>query len=247
MRHIFLLFFLFTFFASFSNNAKAPRKENLDSIVSLLRAKLEIEKTDKEKLDSFNIELKNQLIIYKAKEDYFAAALGDQSNRFALIVTGLLAFMALLSFSWYKVEKMKINNKFNSFREEFNEMKNEYKCMESDLNSNNANSCVLIAQTLLEDNDFVGAFQYRIKAVWGGCKSQSLLDNKDYSFVPEVSNLKNAIEHLDEIKKDVNLKEKLSKNRAAINEYIETIQKTKNEDIKDLCAEIRISMKNYLK
>ncbi len=48
-------------------------RNNLDSIINIPEAKIELNESQHHKYDTLHSKLKKQLIIYKAKEDYFAA------------------------------------------------------------------------------------------------------------------------------------------------------------------------------
>jgi hypothetical protein len=54
--------------------------------------------------------LQRELTYYKAKEDYYAAALGEQATRFGLIIAGLLTFAGLVSWSWF-AQQLRIMNR----------------------------------------------------------------------------------------------------------------------------------------
>ncbi len=246
MRYIILILITVIGFSSFSQvNNKSIVYQNVDSIVKLLESKINLERTRKEKLDSLNTSLKNQLIIYKAKEDYFASALEDQSNRFSLIVTVLIAFLGFISFSWYRVEKIKINNKFNSFSVEFNQIKTDSNKLNSRLCITAGNSNVLISRTFRDKKVYISSANYSMKAAREHLQSTEFDSVKDYTAV--ISNLKGALNDFTEIKKNNSLKDKLAIEKESFFENIEIIQKAENEEVKNICAEIRVEIINYLK
>jgi hypothetical protein len=218
---------------------------NVDSIVLLLNQEIKLNNSNKEELEKLNSELVNQLVIYKAKEDYFAVALADQSNRFSLIVAILIAFLGLFSFSWYRLEHRRTNKKLKAFTQEFENIKKENEKMNINLCRTAGNSYTLISIRFRAQENYIESFQSTLRAVREHSKSVKFKKKKEYKTI--ISNLKLAIEDFTEIKKKPELKNKLLVKINSINNDIDLIQNVNNEEIKYLCAEIRITIKNYLK
>lgn len=235
---------LFTCMSAFSKE-DINRKSSVDSISSILKAKVELIQNSEIKLKKLNEELKNQLIIYKAKEDYFAVALEDQSNRFALIVSILAASLGLISFSWYKSEKKRINKKFVSFEIEFNKIKTDSKNLERKLLSTSGNAYSLIATLASKDKAIVAAFEYKISAARDFYKSDLLEDKIDHSVT--LSNLKYAKKVFEEIIKNDKSVDQLLEHKDSIFEDLNVMKHADNDDILYLAAEIRNSINSYLK
>jgi hypothetical protein len=221
------------------------RKSSVDSISSILKAKVELNQNSEIKLKKLNEDLKNQLIIYKAKEDYFAVALEDQSNRFALFVSLLAASLGLISFSWYKSEKKRINNKFASFEIEFNKIKTDSKKLERKLLSTSGNAYSLIATLAKKDKALVAALGYKISAARDFYKSDLLEDKIDHSVT--LANLKYAKKVFEEIIKNDKSVDQLLEHKDNIFEDLNEIKHADNDDIIYLAAEIRNSINSYLK
>ena len=118
IKNIFLLFliiFTTTFYSQTKSLDSKNKKENLSE------AKIKnIENLLKFKSDSLN----KELLYYKVKEDYYSTALSDQGNRFTLILSGILAVFALVSFGAFKYEisniKKETNQKLKIHKDEIN-------------------------------------------------------------------------------------------------------------------------------
>jgi len=243
MRYIICIFFILQ---SISLSSQVKNKSNINqNEESIIKSRTELVQSQLQKLDSMIIDLKNQLIIYKAKEDYYAAALGDQSNRFVLIVSVFVASLGIISFSWYKIEKKKIKKRFKSFGEEFKVIKNENTKLESNLYLTSANAFALIAYTFRKSKHFTESFEYNLIAARDHYKSLKLIGEDDYKVVINI--LEGSLKDFDEINKNISLKDEISKKRDLILKYIETLQNAENGKIKNLCADIRVSLNNYLK
>ncbi len=86
--------------------------------------------------------LQRELTYYKAKEDYYAAALGEQANRFGLIIAGLLTFAGLVSWGWFAIQqRINIKNFQKSLAEtkdfvekQIGETNTKYKKVDNELN-----------------------------------------------------------------------------------------------------------------
>ena len=240
---IYIVISLFTYMSAFSK--EDIKQKSVDSISSILKEKVLLNQNSEIKLKKLNEELKNQLIIYKAKEDYFAVALEDQSNRFALIVSILAASLGFISFSWYKSEKKRINKKFVSFEIEFNKIKTDSKNLERKLLSTSGNAFSLIAKLAKEDKALVAAFGYKICAARDFYKSDLLEDKIDHSVT--LANLKYAKKVFEEIIKNDKSVNQLLENKDNIFEDLNEIKHADNDDIISLVAEIKNSIKSYLK
>jgi hypothetical protein len=217
---------------------------NKDSIVKILKAKIELGQTNQKKLDSLNSELKNQLLLYKAKEDYFAVALEDQSNRFALIVTLIITLLitslGVISFSWIRVERQKIIKQFKTFELEFLKIKEENDLMNGGLYETASNAHLLAAKSYRSDYP-IKAFESNLLGVWESILSLKILKDKDFD--TPIYNLKIALEIANEISNTPLLKDQLKERKDRIDYYINAIQDTKNDKIRDLCANIRVLIK----
>jgi hypothetical protein len=235
---------LFTYMLAFSKE-NINRKSSVDSILSILKAKVELNQNSEIKLKKLNEDLKNQLIIYKAKEDYFSVALEDQSNRFALIVSILVAALGLISFSWFKSEKKRINNKFVSFEIEFNKIKTDSKKFERKLLSTSGNAYSLIATLARKENAIVAAFVYKISAARDFYKSDLLEGKIEHSIT--LANLQYAKKVFEEIIKNDKSVVQLLEHKDNIFEDLNEIKYSDNDDIIYIAAEIRNSINSYLK
>lgn len=100
MKRIFLLIILFSYVTIYG------QKLNVSDSLILANIKLS------DNLGKTNDSLKKELLLYQVKEDYYAAALSDQSTRFSLIVASIVGLFALISFSNFKREVRKLKSKY---------------------------------------------------------------------------------------------------------------------------------------
>lgn len=242
MKYIYLIFLFFTTICY-------PSKQNQnnfsrDSTISILNKKLEISNSNEKELKKLNDDLKNQVTIYMAKEDYFAAALGDQSNRFVLIVSILVASLALISFSWYKTEQKKINGKFKKFKVEFENLKTENKKVESKLHATSGNAFASIALTAKKDEFHVSALEFYICAARDFYISDTLKEKTNYT--TSITNLKFAKTTLEEITKKEDLKEKLTNKKENIFKNLEQLQKCEDDSIIEYVVLIKKDINDFI-
>lgn len=107
-----------------------------------------------EKLQTGNSTLEKDLLYYRAKEDYYAAALNDQTTTFTLIVTIILAFFAF--FSWagfhYEVKNYKAasDKKVKSISKLFKKSKKELVKLQTEHFRSEGNLAASISYTLRE-------------------------------------------------------------------------------------------------
>jgi hypothetical protein len=207
-------------------------------------------------IDSLN----KELIYYRVKEDYFSDALGDQSNRFALIVTGILALMALVSFGSIRYEMIRIKKgmgkQLSDQMQEFNDYKEKIKSIISSLNVSRANTFSLIAKLATDNKEWLPVLSFNLSAARDHSisamieieameKDDKLDKNEEFKFV--INNLKKAIDALDEIKKVPTLKQGIKDHLKDFIDDINLIDKVDFNEVKDLVAEIRNGINNYIK
>ena len=260
MRKLFLLILVNTLIYQIGTS-QSPINEN-DSIAIELRVK---------KLDSLLNEteiqytqivdsLKSDLTHYKAKENYFAVALEDQSNRFALIITGLLALLALLSYGGYKFElsrmKKDVEKQLANQMQEFEDYKIKIKALDSSLNTSAANTFVTVANNYAKEEIWNLAFEFYLCAARDHASSALLqmeLDSNEDEITKEVryqfvlGSLQPATEMLNKIKANDSFKEVIKNKIDFIILQLDFLASIDYEEAKDLVAEIRIGIKNYVK
>jgi len=207
-----------------------------------------------------NDSLKNELIHYKAKEDYFSVALEDQSNRFALIVTGLLALLALLSYGGYKYElsrmKKDVEKQLTEQMVEFEEYKTKIKTLDSGLNTSAANTFVTVAKNYSKEKQWNLALEFYLCAARDHASSALLKkelngdskeEDKSITFQFVIGSLKPATEMLNNLKADNSFKELIQNKTEFLIQQLDNLKNIDCEEVKDLVAELRIGIKNYIK
>lgn len=209
---------------------------------------------------ALNDSLKKELQYYRIKEDYYSDALGDQSNRFALIVGAIIGLLALISFTGFKIEldriKKNTQKQLEDQRDEFKKYGSSIKIVESNLKKTSANTFVALARKSVTDKKWVLALEYQIIASSRHAESvlidvellrDRLIIEKEVDYKPIVANLKLAVISLNKIKADIALKSALKKKLDSIRKLLDTLNNIDSDDAIDLVAEIRIGLKNYVK
>lgn len=182
--------------------------------------------------NKLNKELSNELIIYKAKEDYFAAALKDQSTRFAQIVTTLFGLLALMSFSWYKYEKKIIN--------EFEGIKNENQILNSRISQTTSNGYIMIAFKLKDAESYFNAMEYTLRGIIEGIKVGEKLNKK--AKIAARTGLNSSLNDVEKIIINDEQKAKLIDQKSKILKYISSAQKIDDDEIQNKCAMLRLKI-----
>ena len=223
--------------------------------------------TIQSRYQSINDSLEIEISKFQAREDYLSVALEDQASRFSLIVTGLLALAALLSYVGYKFElnrlKSKIEKQLENQKDDFKKYRNKIEGIDSSLRMSSANTYVTISTNFAKEEQYHLALEYSICAARDNSKSL-LIDielNKDADNVDSfkliekddcktiIANLEYAIDMLTKVKStNIDLhKTHLSEIKSNISENLSIINNVDNEDVADLVAEMRIGIKNFIK
>lgn len=217
----------------------------------------EISKSNLERARQTNDSLERELLFYHVKEDYYSSALDDQSNRFVLIVTILIAAVGLLSFASIKMEVNRIkettNQQLRDQMNEFEKYKTQLKELEIDITLTSANSFTAIARDFESKKDYFNAFQAYTWAFQrharGAVLKEPITDSeeKKEKYKTTITNLKGAIRVFNEIKQDENLKSKVKDKSKELFAYIDYLNKVKYAPVLDLAAELRTELNNYIK
>jgi hypothetical protein len=243
MKNIFLLFLLIfttTFYSQTKNLDSKNKKENLSE------AKIKnIENLLKFKSDSLN----KELLYYKVKEDYYSTALSDQGNRFTLILSGILAVFALVSFGAFKYEisniKKETNQKIKIHKDEINNYKKKLSKTITELKGAKGNLNTSIALYFEKQEKYAQAFIFYIGASIGHGhsyngkkKSQKVNDDEKKRFKTCITNLNLALKNLKLIenpKDDDSINDSLD----SIKKNMDKIYRFENDEVKNLISQIR--------
>lgn len=247
------------FLSSLSLGQNLPPKSDYsqleDRLNELSKSVAELIQDQKNTITS-NDSLKKELQYYKIKEDYYSDALGDQSNRFALIVAGILSLMAFVSYSGFKYElkrmKKDTEKQLSVQTSEFEKYKTSIKILDSSVQKSMSNTFVVLGNIFWNTEQWVSALQYHLYAARDQAYSalsdieiyKGEKDEKD-NFKTTIANLKEAKRSLNKITINDDLK-KETKNKLDI--MIDSLDSLKDVDIvevKDLVAEIRTRLNSY--
>lgn len=231
----------------FANN-KETKTDSLNKIIK----KYEVT------LASKNDSLRNKLIIYQAKEDYYATALSDQATRFSLIVASIVGLFALVSFAGFKNEVSKIKK---DSEKELRKMKIEIAGFEKRITKQEysldvaaGNFFALAGETFMTQKKPFLAFTFYLTACRRHClayiavkkdESKSESDEEDMLIYCK-ANLESAVEALEAIPMEENTKNAFIEQSNDLFEELDTIAETKNSELILSTAEIRIKIKTFI-
>ena len=155
--------FILTDLFSQNNNSKADSihfEKKMNHLIGLVNDFDLENKQSKNKIKS----LEEELLFYRVKEDYFSVALGEQANRFAMIIGGLLGILALLSFGGFRYELNRIikktDKRLNTQSLEFKEHKKYVVKIDKSLNATAANNFISIAISFQKEKNWVKSLQF---------------------------------------------------------------------------------------
>jgi len=204
--------------------------------------------------------LKQELVHYKAKEDFYVAALDDQSDQYILIVSGLFALLGLVSFNLYKLELRRLVKKTGKQIKKQNDnieaFKKEINILNLDLSKSSGNSYWASSTFYQKSNMYDLAFTYGLASARDYTNCYTIKNSNPEHFVSKnkfdyeksiKAKLKIITEIFDLIKKSDKYKPSMKGDTQTNNELLDKIAETNTEEVKDLVAELRIGLKNYLK
>ncbi len=242
--------------ASFSQN-EADEKDSVEEHFEVIQLEKSLDEL-KEKIKSVNDSLNREIENYESKEDYYSVALEDQSNRFALIVTGLLAILALVSYSGYKIEihrlRKNVAKLLHEQKTEFEDYKKRILKLDSGLSTSAANTFSTVADNYFREESWLLSLEFSLCAARDHANSAMLdielgndsKEDKDrYEFV--VGNLESAVDAQNRIKSNDKLKDAVSNRLDFLIEQLNSLSDVQYEEVQDLVAELRIGLKNYAK
>jgi hypothetical protein len=234
------------------------RNNNNEKKISDIELFIEKTVNSNKYLKKENDSLNKLLIHYRVKEDYYSTALGEQSNRFSLIIAGLLGFLALVSFGTFRFELNRIIKKtdeqLNIQTKEFESHKKNVLKLEKNLATTSGNNFSTIAQDFQRKEEWVFALVYHICASREHFYASEIKHNEEikeeekseiYKYV--IGNLNPAIFCLNQIKLDNSLKDKVLEEIDQLKKDLKEIDKLDYDEVQDIISEIRIGIRDYIK
>tara|TARA_R110002049_G_scaffold284809_3_gene465515 strand:+ start:617 stop:1396 length:780 start_codon:yes stop_codon:yes gene_type:complete len=245
---IFILIFSLSVFSQKNNQIKKYNiNDKIDSLNrSELNQNLKIEKLNK--LVNFKTDsLEKELLYFKVKEDYYSTALSDQANRFTLIISGILALLALLSFGLFKNEVSKIrletDKKLSKHKKEIKKYKKQLLETNTDLKSAKGNLSTAIAKHFEKEKDFAHSFFYYVAAAKGHGESANEKANpeeaSETNYAVCLSNIRLAMDSLDKIELEEDI-ETLKIKPELTQTYMDDVSKIENVEVRNKIAEVRV-------
>jgi hypothetical protein len=229
-----------------------------DSIINRqneLKSQLDTLIYELNKSKSINDSINKELTFYRVKEDYYSTALSTQSTRFALIISGVLALFGILSFSFYKIELIRLKKstkkRIDKQTEKFIEHIDKIEGLDENLNLALGNLNITIALLFLEKKLLIDAFKYYLigsKHLTDWNISQLKPDEKiEERFKTIISNLRMTEKHLDEIIDKNYGKEEFKDQIDKINKILNEHKTNDYIEITNLIASIRVKSNTYAK
>jgi hypothetical protein len=265
MKNIIILFVIFFFGISYSqtkiikkniteSNLKIERLyQNIDSLKIKIKDQNEINTNSLNEIDTLN----KDLLFYKVKEDFYAKAISEQSKRFAIIVSGILALFIFISFRSFKygvskntentektektkkqIQKIEKEKKeLQKIEQEFIDFKNKLLETSDKLYGGRGNLYSSVSMYFESKKNYHHAFEYQILAAksHGIHSENNSLKDKEYRAC--IVNLNLSLEHL---KKESINKEYLIKINSKTKETLDELNSLQSDKVKNLIAEIRI-------
>lgn len=239
---------IFTFFISqfsFAYSIDSNSKKNNDRLE-------QIELNQKNSIDS----LKRELLFFKVKEDYYAEALSDQSTRFSLIAGSIIGLFTLISFAGFKIEVAQLKKDYKKqiqlFKDQLLTYQSKTRDHDNSMQSASGRIFTLIAESYNKADLPDIAFDYYLYSTKAHSSSAKLLidDNKgddgQQSLLTAKANMELALESLKKIPKALLYQTELEKNYEKTMITLNIISKVDHQELVDLCAECRITIKSLL-
>jgi hypothetical protein len=197
--------------------------------------------------------LEKEILFYRVKEDYYTTALSDQANRFTLIITGILALFAIISFGAFKYEVLKIREetdiKLKNHKKSIKEYKKQLYETNKELKSAKGNLSTSIAKYFEKEDDHANAFCYYLAAAKAHGESkkdkETLEASEEKPFGVCLINLGLSLDCLNKIESSKH-KEKLKSNLTTILKAMDGIHNLNDNEVKKIIAEIRIKFLNII-
>jgi hypothetical protein len=237
-----------------SINKNISNEKKISEIELFIKKTVNLNKYLKKENDSLN----KLLIHYRVKEDYYSTALGEQSNRFSLIIGSLLGFLALASFGTFRYELNRIIKKtdkqLNIQTKEFDNHKKNVLKLEKNLSTTAGNNYTTIALDFERKEEWVYALVYHLCScrehyfateIKYNEKSEEKEKSEIYKYV--ISNLNLARVCLNKIKLDDSLKNEVLEERNQFKRDLKKIDKIDYDEVQDIISEIRIGIRDYIK
>lgn len=231
--------------------------DSITNIQNILLKKQNSFENSLEQSKSVSDSLKRELLFYKVKEDFYATALSDQSTRFTLIISGILALFALLSFGAFKYEVSKIREstekRILKYESKVNKYKIQLKETTNQLIGAKGNLFTSIATSFEKEKSYVSAFRYFIFAARAHGEfnknrklkefEQEVIGNKYRTAISNLHFAKKCLLKISTKEQKIDLKSKI----VLLEESIDIMNNFSDTDIKHLISEIRIGIKDKLK
>ena len=253
MKKFIIIIIFFTFSINYSQtkilkkniNELNIKIENLNLNIDTLKSNIKKQKLATEKLRTKITFQDKDLLFYKVKEDYYATAISEQSTRFALIISAILALFTFISFKSFKSEVSKIKKRtekqIKKVETEFIEYKDKLTETSNDLTRAKGNIYASIAVYFRDNKSYESAFRYQLLSAkeHGFHKENNTLKDKseETDYKTCIANLKLSLKHLNQTTiKLEQLTEDLDKTKG----IIDSLSTLENEEVKNLTAKIRI-------
>jgi len=250
-----LLFFILAIFSS-AQATTNPKNQSADSTLSpqyTFRQGAVDSSISYSKLDAKIDSLERELYKMQVHQGFFSNELEQQTALFSLIVAGLLALIGFVSYGGFKIEvkrligetKMVIQNQ----KEDFESYKRRMIDHEINIHKVTGEFYYANSEKHFKDGQLVDAFALALRASYHAETVSSLLnDGEKIKLVNEFTTktLDKALGYLKEMMSNSSHKDEIAKRRDSLFDMINLLAKSNDQNIVDLSAEIRVSIKSYL-
>ncbi len=246
MKLFTLLIFLTLSNQSFSDTTKTREKLFLEKVNAL-------EILHKSYADSLN----KELTFYRLKEDYFTEALGEQANRFSLIIASILGFVGLVTFSSFRNEVKKMQKNYETqvslLKKELNLYVEKSKEHDNKIQVVSGNFFTLAADVFIEKGDFILALELCLAAAHANSLAvrMPVEDNQTKDsvnpFTYAINNMKSAMQSLNNIKEETSNEQILKDKSQELFNMLKVISECNNLELEGLCAECRVEINKFIK
>jgi hypothetical protein len=207
-----------------------------------------------ESLRTGNSTLEKDLLYYRAKEDYYSAALADQSTRFALIASGLLLAFSFISYAGFRYEIKKFkkasDERIKKVSKTYKKSKAKFDKLKTQHFKSEGNLAATISGSLREKEMIFEAAYYSMVAadahnshcerILKEMTEEEISEREDmYSAV--FGNLKTAINTFNDLVENGSIsKYQIKDSEKFLKEIFQNLLKSKNQAVMEKTAEIYI-------
>lgn len=184
-----------------------------------------------------------------AKADLYQAALSTQTALFSLIVTGLFATVGLLSWLSFRIEvaktKRDLTASVSQLKEQFATAQAEVASIKSKMSGVGSNLYQIISEHQEEKGNLAEAFRFSL--ISASTRYEYLRSSSDASTrVAALESLNRSLALVGKVASSDSDKAALNASNYGVLEALSRLEAGREEDVKDICAEIRLKLRGLI-